>query len=102
MAPKGVLATADAVWVADLRGGAVLRVDPAIDAVTATVTVGPEGPSGPNWLGSGLGSIWVDIPNNGTVVRVSPVTNTIQATIEVPTEPHARVAGSPSTPTRSG
>ncbi len=85
MGPKGVLATADAVWVADLRGGAVLRVDPATDTVIETVTVGPEGSSGPNWLGSGLGSIWVDIPNNGTVVRVSPVTNTIQATIEVPT-----------------
>ena len=73
------------MWVADLHGGAVLRVDPATDTVIETVTVGPEGSSGPNWLGSGLGSIWVDIPNNGTVVRVSPVTNTIQATIEVPT-----------------
>jgi streptogramin lyase len=86
LAPKGVLTTADAVWVADLHGGAVLRVDPATDTVVATVTVGPKGSSGPNWLGSGLGSIWVDIPNNGTIVRVSPVTNTVQATIAVPTD----------------
>jgi virginiamycin B lyase len=83
-APKGILATADGVWVADVHGGTVLRIDPATNKVVATVTVGPTGPSGPNWLASGLGSIWVDVPNNPTVVRIDPVTNRVQATIHVP------------------
>ena len=84
VAPKGVLATADAVWVADLRGGAVLRVDFGIDAVAATVPVGLAGNSGPNWLASGLGSIWVDMPNNNTVARIDETTDTVQATITIP------------------
>jgi streptogramin lyase len=62
----------------------VLRIDPATNKVVATITVGPTGSSGPNWLASGLGSIWVDIPNNTTVVRIDPVTNGVQATIPVP------------------
>jgi YVTN family beta-propeller protein len=84
LAPKGVLATGSAVWVADTHGGAVLRIDPATNKLVATITVGPTGNSGPNWLGSGLGSIWVGIPNASTVVRIDPVTNAIQATITVP------------------
>lgn len=83
-APKGVLATGSAVWVADTHGGAVLRVDPATNKVVATITVGRTGNSGPNWLGSGLGSIWVGIPNALSVVRIDPVTNAIQATIKIP------------------
>jgi streptogramin lyase len=62
----------------------VLRVDPATKKVVATITVGPKGNSGPNWLASGLGSIWVDVPNNHTVVRIDAITNAIQATIPIP------------------
>jgi DNA-binding beta-propeller fold protein YncE len=83
-APKGVLATGSAVWVADTHGGAVLRVDSATNKVVATIAVGRTGASGPNWLGSGLGSIWVGIPNELTVVRSDPITNAIQATIKIP------------------
>ena len=84
LAAKGVLATADAVWVADVHDGSVLRFNPATNKVVETVTVGPTGTSGPNWLADGLGSIWVDIPNNGTIVRIDPVTNNVQATIPAP------------------
>lgn len=83
-APKGVLANADGVWVADTHGGTVLRIDPATNTVVATITVGPAGASGPNWLAEGLGSIWVDIPNNSTIARIDPVANTVQATIHAP------------------
>ena len=82
--PKGVLANADGVWVADVRGGSVLRIDPVTNNVGATIIVGPEGASGPSWLGQGIGSIWVDIPNNGTIVRLDPITNDVQATILTP------------------
>ena len=84
LAPKGVLATDTAVWVADTHDGKVYRIDPETNKIVATITVGPTGTSGPNWFGSGLGSIWVDIPNNQTVVRIDAVTNAIQATIRIP------------------
>jgi YVTN family beta-propeller protein len=86
LAPKGVLATGSAVWVADTHDGKVLRVDPATNTVVASITVGPAGNSGPNWLGSGLGSIWVGVPNASTVVRIDPITNAVQATIPTPVE----------------
>ena len=97
---KGVLATADAVWIADTHAGTVIRIDPKTNKVVATIPVGPAGTSGPNWLASGLGSIWVDIPNNSTVVRIDPVTNRIQATIPTPTLTRAGASASPRT--RSG
>ena len=73
LAPKGVLATGRRVWVADTHDGKVYRIDPKTNKIVATITVGPTGTSGPNWLASGLGSIWVDIPNNQTVVRIDAV-----------------------------
>ena len=81
---KGVLVAEDAVWVAHTHDGTVSRIDPATNKVVATITVGPTGTSGPNWLASGLGSIWVGIPNALTVVRIDPVTNAVQASIPIP------------------
>lgn len=83
-APKGVLADAAGVWVADVHGGAVLRFDLTSNLPVGSVTVGPTGNSGPNWLASGLDSIWVGVPNNGTVARIDPTADTIQATIQMP------------------
>jgi YVTN family beta-propeller protein len=82
--PKGVLVTRAAVWVANTRGGSVQRIDPKTNKVVATISVGPTGPSGPNWLAEGLGSIWVGVPNNGSVFRINEATNAIQAHIPVP------------------
>jgi streptogramin lyase len=78
---KGVLATSDAIWIADTHAGTVIRLDPRTNKVIKTITVGPAGNSGPNWLASGLGSIWVDIPNSHWVSRIDPATNAIQSTI---------------------
>jgi YVTN family beta-propeller protein len=83
-APKGVLVTASAVWVADTRGGSVVRLDPETNQVVTTIPVGPTGPSGPNWLARGSGSIWTDVPTIGAVVRINEKTNAIEATIPVP------------------
>jgi streptogramin lyase len=83
-APKGVLANAGGVWVADVHGGAVLRIDPESNLPVASVSVGPTGNSGPNWLATGLDSVWVGIPNNGTIARIDPATDAIQAVIDAP------------------
>ncbi|MEA2607517.1 MAG: virginiamycin lyase [Chloroflexota bacterium] len=82
--PKGVLITRAAVWIANTRGGSVQRIDPKANKVVATITVGPTGPSGPNWLAEGFGSIWVGVPNVGSVFRINEATNAIQANIPVP------------------
>jgi glutamine cyclotransferase len=82
--PKGILPADGAVWIANTHGGTVSRVDPGRNRVVATVTVGPTGNSGPNWLTQGFGSIWVDVPNAGYVVRIDPATNTVLASIPVP------------------
>ena len=83
---KGVLATGSAVWVAATHDGKVYRIDPATNKIVATITVGPTGNSGPNWLGSGFGSIWVSVPNAASIVRIDAITNTVQATIKTPVE----------------
>ena len=86
LAPKGVLATGSSVWVADTHDGKVFRIDPTTNKIVATVTVGPKGNSGPNWLGSGFDSIWASVPNSASIVRIDPITDTVQATIKVPVE----------------
>ena len=74
------------VWVAGTHDGKVYRIDPATNKIVATITVGPTGNSGPNWLGSGFGSIWVSVPNASAIVRIDPITNAVQATIKIPVE----------------
>ena len=86
LAPKGVLATGSAVWVADTHDGKVYRIDPRTNGIVATITVGPTGNSGPNWLGTGFGSIWASVPNASAVVRIDPTSNKVQATIHIPVE----------------
>jgi glutamine cyclotransferase len=80
---KGVLITRDAVWVANTRGGSVERIDPKTTTVISRIPLGPIGPSGPNWLAEGLGSLWVGVPNNSTVFRIDQATNRVQAAITV-------------------
>ena len=79
---KGVLAALDAVWVAK-DGGTVARIDPGINEVVATVTVGSTS-SAPFRMESGFESVWVGVMGDGTVVRIDPSSNTSQATIEMP------------------
>ena len=82
--PKGVLAAPSGLWIANTHGGSVTRIDPTGTTDSVSIPVGPTGPSGPNWLAKGLGSIWVDVPNIGTVVRINEATGAIEATIDVP------------------
>jgi virginiamycin B lyase len=82
-APKGVLVTSAAVWIANTRGGSVERIDPKTNTIVATITLGPTGPSGPNWLARGFGSIWAGVPNTASVFRINEKTNAIEATIPI-------------------
>ena len=81
--PKGVLVTSAAVWIANTHGGSVERIDPKTNKIVANIAVGPTGPSGPNWLARGFGSIWTGVPNVGSVFRINETTNAIEATIPI-------------------
>src|SRR5450631_4613760 len=77
-----VLITDDAVWVASTKPYAVLRIDPATNAIVATVKVSGEACSG---LASGFGSIWVPIcGEKAALVRIDAIKNTISATLPIP------------------
>ena len=80
---KGVLVNGTTVWVASTRGGSVQRIDAKTNTITANISVGPTGPSGPNWLARGLGSIWTSVPNTSSVVRINETTNAVEATIKI-------------------
>ena len=70
----GLLATDDAVWVAEyLDTATVYRIDPANNAVVATIEVA----SGPIKLAAGFGSIWVTNLQAASVTRIDPVTNEV-------------------------
>ena len=57
--------------------GSVQRIDPATNAVVATITVGPA----PRFLAAGEGGVWTLNRGDGTVSRIDPSTNTRIATL---------------------
>jgi virginiamycin B lyase len=69
---------ATSVWLLDIYNGRALRVDPATNAVVASV---PRPPLSDGSLAIGLGSVWETDFNSNTLVRIDPTTNRIAATI---------------------
>jgi virginiamycin B lyase len=88
-----VLVTDNAVWVASTKPYAVLRIDPAMNRVIATVKVSGEACSG---LASGFGSIWVPVcGKKHALVRIDAAKNTISATLPIrPAGPEGGIATS--------
>ena len=66
--PIHVLPVGGALWVTTFDGGTLQRIDPATNAVTATVDVG----DGADGLLQHEGSLWVTTDRANTVVRVDP------------------------------
>jgi YVTN family beta-propeller protein len=66
-----------AVWVVAGDSGAVVRIDPATNAVVATIPTGVGG----GYLASGDGSIWAASSGTDSVYRIDPATNTVVAVI---------------------
>ena len=80
---------AGAVWVADRRDGAVVRIDPVTYSVTTMIPVG----RGPTGIAVGLGSVWVANSRDGTVSRIDPVRKEVAQTIRVGGSPRAIAVG---------
>jgi len=78
-----------AVWVTDALSDSVSRIDPTLDAVTATIKVGRR----PTRLAIGERGVWVLNAGDGTVMRIDPRRNAVVATIPVGADATGIAAG---------
>jgi DNA-binding beta-propeller fold protein YncE len=87
--PAAVAAGAGAIWVADVSGNAVLRVDPGTLRILARIPVGDS----PVALAVGAGSVWVANNLAGTISRIDPDTNLVKNTWRVGAWPDRLAVG---------
>jgi virginiamycin B lyase len=84
--PKGelnVVAGAGSIWVASDAGGAIARVSPATNAVTASIRANP----GSFYLAFGMGALWAVSGIGQSLQKIDPATNTVVATVALGREP---------------
>jgi YVTN family beta-propeller protein len=60
-----------AVWVFNVLGHNVMRIDPKSNTVTDKIPVGGQ----PWWIEIGFGAVWVTTPETGDLVRIDPTTH---------------------------
>ena len=78
----GLAIGAGAVWVANMNPRTVTRIDPATNAVVATIALGePDFLWGPTRLAFGHGSLWATDGMSSSVFRIDPEANRVTATI---------------------
>jgi virginiamycin B lyase len=90
--PKGelnVVAGAGSIWVASDAKGVIARVDPATNAVTASIPTNPDS----YYLTFGMGSLWAVSGTQQTLQKIDPATNTVVATTPLGREPGFLAAG---------
>jgi len=76
-----VLVTEDAVWVASTKPFAILRIDPAINRIVASIRIAGEACSG---LAFGFDTVWVPIcGSNPALVRIDATKNALSATLRI-------------------
>lgn len=82
--PCGAMAlSGGALWVADCKENALIRIDTQTAQKTAAIPTGIANPKGELNVVAGAGSIWVASDQKGVVSRVDPATNQVTATIPV-------------------
>jgi YVTN family beta-propeller protein len=95
-ATGGIAIGAGSVWVASTAAHVVTRIDPATNAVTATIPVGTgfDPFHGPTRLAFGHGTIWVldGTADCSCVHRIDPASNRVVATIRLGTPTSFRIA----------
>lgn len=87
-APDAVAVAAGSIWVTDVVGGTVTRIDPVEREVTATIDVG----SGPQGLAVLDSAVWVSVGGADEVVRIEPDTDEVVERIGTKGEPIGMVA----------
>jgi peptide/nickel transport system substrate-binding protein len=89
VAPGGVAAGADAIWVSNTGGDSVSRIDPQTNDLRDTVPVG----GGPAGVAVSPNAVWVANGLEGTVSRIDPQTNVVSQTITVGNGPSGVATG---------
>ncbi len=79
----GMIVFDHALWAADCKEGAVVRIDTRTAQKTATIATGIANRAGELNVVAGAGSIWVASDQAGKISRIDPATNTVSATITV-------------------
>ena len=74
----GVVVGHGSVWVSGSFTHEVYRIDPASNAIVATVSV----PGLPKHIASGEGAVWVASQETGLIHRIDPASSTVVATFE--------------------
>ena len=90
--PKGelnVVAGAGSIWVASDAKGAIARVDPATNAVAATIKTNPDS----FYLTFGMGALWAASGTQQSVQKIDPATNSVVTTTALGREPGFLAAG---------
>jgi YVTN family beta-propeller protein len=78
------------VWVLNGNTGTVTRIDPTLNAVTATT---PRLSVDPTRIAAGAGAAWVADAANDSVRRIDPATGRVVRVIPVGGRPVALAAG---------
>jgi YVTN family beta-propeller protein len=87
--PSAVAAGAGSIWVADVDGRSVSRLNPVKRVSVQTITVG----NGPAAVAVGAGFVWIANGLDSTVSQIDPETNTVVQTIGVGNAPAAIAVG---------
>ena len=80
--PSAIAFGEGALWVANMSGDSVYRIDPTSNSVSSVIPVG----DGPTALAFGSGAVWVSNTAGGTISRIDPGTNHV-STITVGNAP---------------
>jgi YVTN family beta-propeller protein len=89
VAPGGIAASADAIWVSNTGESTVSRIDPETNDVRQTVPVG----AGPAGVAVTSSAVWVANGLEGTVSRIDPGSNRVSQTVDVGNGPTGVAAG---------
>jgi DNA-binding beta-propeller fold protein YncE len=89
--PSGIAVSPGAVWVGDVGGPSVSRIDPATNRVVATIRVGPKRACCSDHMSviANRGKIWVAVPNANEIVQIDPTTDEIVEALRLPYSPCA-------------
>ena len=81
--PAGIAAGEGGIWVSQVNGDSVSRIDPSSNEVIAEIPVG----DGPEGVTVGGGFVWVVNQTEGTLSRIDPGSNTVVDTIRLAEPP---------------
>lgn len=93
--PGSLAVTNDAVWVTNVRGDSVTRIDPRTNTIAAVIALGGPGPHPicslcTNVVVAAGGAVWATITPGGVgslLARIDPATNQVVAHVSIQSNP---------------